>query len=185
MKTVYIEESGMKFGPYPEDECFYIEKSQTYKRIQQNVKMAEFLLLRSRKRSQQLWIVEAKLTAPNLEKSVPNSDKQPNDFDKFIKEVHEKLSNALSLWLALYLKRHPNENLPQVFQELHLANVEFRLILVVKKHQEDWLPPLQDALQKSLKKPLHVTRLIWGLSTMKVIVMNDKLAQDKKLITTE
>lgn len=81
------------------------------------------------------------------------------------------------------MKRHPNEELPQAFQELNLAKVEFRLI--VNRHQEDWLPPLQDALQKSLKKPLKTILKIWGLSTTKVIVMNDKLAPEYKLITSE
>jgi len=169
MKTVYIEESGMKFGPYSEHECFRIEKSKIYEKIQENIKMAEFLLLRSKK----IWIVEAK-------QSTPNPVTQP-DFDDFIKEVHEKLSNALSLGLAICLKRHPNEILPQAFQELNLANVDFRLVLVVNGHPKSWLPPLQDALQKSL----NTICKIWGLSAMAVIVMNDELAQEYKLITSE
>ena len=85
--------------------------------------MAEFLLLRSQK----LWIIEAK-------SSTPRPETQPN-FDTFIEEVREKLSNALSLGLALCLKRHQYEKLPKAFQELNLANVEFRLILVVNGHQ--------------------------------------------------
>jgi len=101
MKPVYIVESGMKFGPYSKDECFSIEKSKTYEEIQQNIKMAEFMLLRS----QQLWIIEAK-------SSTPRPETQPN-FDIFIEEVREKLSNALSLGLALCLKRHPNDILPK------------------------------------------------------------------------
>ena len=106
--TESFEESGMKFGPYPEGKCFRIEKSKIYEEIQQNVKMAEFLLLRP----SQILIIEAK-------SSTPNPKTQPN-FDNFIKEVSEKLSNALSLGLALYLKRHPNEKLPQAFQEVDL-----------------------------------------------------------------
>ena len=39
-----IVESGMTFGPYPQGHCFFIEKSATYKKIQNNVKIAEFLL---------------------------------------------------------------------------------------------------------------------------------------------
>jgi len=39
--TESFEESGMKFGPYPEGKCFRIEKSKIYEEIQQNVKMAE------------------------------------------------------------------------------------------------------------------------------------------------
>ncbi len=169
MKTVCIVESDMKFGPYPEDNCFHIEKSRIYEEIQQNVKMAEFLLLRSQK----LWIIEAK-------SSTPRPETQPN-FDTFIEEVREKLSNALSLGLALCLKRHQYEKLPKAFQELNLANVEFRLILVVNGHQEAWLPPLQDALQKSL----NTTLKIWGIEAMAVIVMNEKYAQKYGLVAPE
>jgi hypothetical protein len=43
-----IVESGMSFGPYPEGHCFYIEKSETYKAVQEGVPTAEFLLLRFR-----------------------------------------------------------------------------------------------------------------------------------------
>ncbi len=167
MKPVYIVESGMKFGPYSEDKCFHIEKSKIYEKIQQNVKMAEFLLLRSQK----LWVVEAK-------SSTPRPETQPN-FDTFIEEVCKKLSNALSLGLALCLKRYPDENVPQTLHELNLAIVEFRLVLVINGHQQDWLPPLQDALRKSL----NTTIKIWGLSATAVIVMNDKLAQKYQLIT--
>lgn len=46
MTTQPIVESGMTFGPYPDGRCFYIEKSKAYAAIQQDVKMAEFLLLR-------------------------------------------------------------------------------------------------------------------------------------------
>ncbi len=46
MTTDAILESGMRFGPYPAGQCFYIEKSQSYKRIEEGVQIAEFLLLR-------------------------------------------------------------------------------------------------------------------------------------------
>ena len=43
-----IIESGMTFGPYAAGECFYVEKSECYRRIQDGVQIAEFLLLRQR-----------------------------------------------------------------------------------------------------------------------------------------
>ena len=46
MKTRTITESGMKFGPFNKDEFFHIEKSKIYRNIQENVKIAEFLLLK-------------------------------------------------------------------------------------------------------------------------------------------
>lgn len=46
MTDVLIQESGMQFGPFSSDCCFIIEKSETYKQLNDRIKMAEFLLLR-------------------------------------------------------------------------------------------------------------------------------------------
>lgn len=141
MTTEPIIESGMTFGPYPEGHCFYIEKSKTYEKIKEGVKIAEFLLLHSQDDSI-VWIVEAK-------QSSPRPETQPN-FDDFLLEIQEKLTNALTLSVATCLKRHSTyEELPNSFQTLDLEKASFRLILVIKGHQEAWLPPLQDALKKS------------------------------------
>ena len=86
MTTEPIIESGMTFGPYPEGHCFYIEKSETYQKIKEGVKIAEFLLLHSQDDSI-VWIVEAK-------QSSPRPETQPN-FDDFLLEIQEKLTNAL------------------------------------------------------------------------------------------
>ena len=60
-----IVESGMNFGPYPKGHCFFIEKSPTYKKIQNNVQIAEFLLLHYAKDgSPVVWVVEAKSSTP-------------------------------------------------------------------------------------------------------------------------
>ena len=165
-----IIESGMTFGPYREEYCFYIEKSQTYQKIQTGVKMAEFLLLRTQDKPIVL-IIEAKSSTPRIES-------QPN-FDDFIREIRDKLSNALMLGVATSLKRHSTwEELPTVFQTLDLSVASFRLILVINGHQEAWLPPLQDAI----KKELHPMVKIWNLPPTAVVVMNDTIARSQGLI---
>jgi hypothetical protein len=35
--SIIIEESGMRFGPYHEDDVFHIEQCELYKRIQTNL----------------------------------------------------------------------------------------------------------------------------------------------------
>ena len=171
MTTEPISESGMTFGPYPEGHCFYIEKSQTYQKIKEGVKIAEFLLLHSQDESI-VWIVEAK-------QSSPRPENQPN-FDAFILEIQEKLTNALTLSVATCLKRHSTyEELPNSFQTLDLEKASFRLILVIKGHQEAWLPPLQDAL----KKALNPTIKTWNLSATSVVVLNDTMARLQGLIS--
>lgn len=171
MTTEPIIESGMTFGPYPEGDCFYIEKSETYQKIKQGVKIAEFLLLHSQDDSI-VWIVEAK-------QSSPRPETQPN-FDDFLLEIQEKLTNALTLTVATCLKRHSTwGELPNSFQTLDLEKASFRLILVIKGHQEAWLPPLQDAL----KKALNPTIKTWNLSATSVVVLNDTMARLQGLIS--
>ncbi|MEG3928341.1 hypothetical protein [Microcoleus sp. D3_18a_C4] len=171
MTTEPIIESGMTFGPYPEGDCFYIEKSETYQKIKEGVKIAEFLLLHSQDDSI-VWIVEAK-------QSSPRPETQPN-FDEFLLEIQEKLTNALTLSVATCLKRHSTyEELPNSFQTLDLKKASFRLILVIKGHQEAWLPPLQDAL----KKALNPTIKTWNLSATSVVVLNDTMARLQGLIS--
>jgi len=171
MTTEPISESGMTFGPYPEGHCFYIEKSQTYQKIKEGVKIAEFLLLHSQDESI-VWIVEAK-------QSSPRPENQPN-FDAFILEIQEKLTNALTLSVATCLKRHSTyEELPNSFQTLDLKKASFRLILVINGHPEEWLPPLQDALKKALKPTIKT----WNLSATSVVVLNDKMARSQGLIS--
>ena len=170
MTTEPIIESGMTFGPYPEGHCFYIEKSETYQKIKEGVKIAEFLLLHSQDDSI-VWIVEAK-------QSSPRPETQPN-FDDFLLEIQEKLTNALTLSVATCLKRHSTyEELPNSFQALDLKKASFRLILVIEGHQEAWLPPLQDAL----KKALNPTIKSWNLPATSVVVLNEAMAKSQGLI---
>ena len=163
----------MTFGPYPEGLCFPIETSKTYEKIKEGVKIAEFLLLHSQDEYKSIvWIVEAKSSSPKPE--------PPPKFAHFIAEIREKLTNALTLSVATCLKRHSTwEELPNSFQTLDLEKASFRLILVIKGHQEAWLPPLKDALEKALKPTIKT----WNLSATSVVVLNDTMAREQKLIS--
>lgn len=174
MTMVTIDESGMTFGPYPDEHCFYIEKSAAYLKIQDGVQMAEFLLMRHQAgQPPAVWVIEAKSSSPRPE-TVPN-------FDEFIAEIRAKLTNGLTLGIASILLRHASAGpeLPVPFTQLNLANAGFRLVLVIKGHQESWLVPLQDAL----KKALHATIKTWGLSATAVAVINDSMARQYGIIT--
>ena len=172
MTTQPIFESGMTFGPYPEGRFFYIEKSDCYETIWENVKMAEFLLLRTEKRSPIIWIVEAKSSAPN-----PKT--QPK-FDNYIDEIREKLINALSLGWASCLKRHEKAEaeLPEDFKTLNLSQVEVKFVLVIKGYREEWLPKIQHFLWIALRPTIKC----WAFAPNSVMVLNDALAQQKGLI---
>jgi len=126
-----ITESGMTFGPFEDDQFFYIEKSEVYRRVQEGIKVAEFTLIRKEERNQPLvWIVEAKSSSPQPSNKI--------DFDDYIQEIKQKLLNAFSLTVATVLKRHYNDlpQLPGKFKKLNLTSANFVFILVIKGHKE-------------------------------------------------
>jgi hypothetical protein len=168
-----IDESHMTFGPFSEEECFHIEKSTIYTRNKDSVKMVEFVLLQdARDIQEKLLFVEAK-----------SSFSQPvnqSDFDKNVDDVCAKMVNAFHLFLALYLKRHQEYEveLNQRFQNLNMANVDLRFILVIHGFKEEWLPPVKDAFTKQFipfKKK-------WKLTGSPFLVLNDNMAQEYNLI---
>lgn len=173
MSTITIQESGLSFGPFDSDRCFPIETSKTYAAIQNDgVKMAEFLWIKSEGQRRRVWIVEAKSSSPQP------GNKQP--FDKFIGELRDKLVNGLSLGMAAILGRHPKteDELPLAFKELELRSAEFLLLVVINGHADEWLPPLDDALNDALRTTIKT----WALGANSVKVINDQMAIKHGLI---
>lgn len=172
MTTEPITESGMTFGPYPAGQCFYIEKSACYEKVQEGVQMAEFLLLKQQQQGPTVWVVEAKSSSPRPET-------QPN-FAEFIDEIRSKLTNGFLLAVAARLQRHPaaENELPDAFKTLNLRAQGFRFVLVINGHKQEWLVPLQSALVQALK-PVVKT---WALPATSVVVLNHELAQKYGLI---
>lgn len=104
---------------------------------------------------------------------------QPN-FDDFINEIRQKLSNAMNLWLAVRLERHPETEpeLSKPFRQVKLEAVDFWLMLVINGHRDQWLPPLNKVLSETLR-PVVKT---WALSLTAVTVINDDMARSYGLI---
>jgi hypothetical protein len=166
-----VSESGLNFGPFPEDNFFPLEQSELYRHIQQGVSICEFALIRPRQDGAIVWLVEAKSSSPRPDKDVR--------FNEYIDEIRQKLSNALVLLLAALLDRHTQGRitLPCAFQAL-THREEFRLILVINGHPDAWLVPVQEALQVALK-PLVRT---FGLPGSAVIVLNEQGARRLGLV---
>lgn len=175
MSDQLIEESGMTFGPYPSDLCFYIEKSETYRRIRKKIKIAEFLLLRKKPEKTAIWVIEAKSSSPKEENR--------QNFDAFIAEIREKFVNAFSLGWSCCLGRHliAEGELPEDFKDLDLARSDVRFILVINGHRDSWLPPLQDALNIAMNSTVRT----WAFAPASVAVINDKMARQHGLICPE
>ncbi len=167
MKEIIIKESGMAFGPFAPERCLHIEKSDTYCRIQQHVKMVEFILL---KQENCLFFVEAKQSSPQ-----PSSV----NFTDYLSDIRDKFANGLSLLIAMHLKRHQDADLPESIAQSDLAQLKFMFILVINGHEKEWLPPLSDALNKQLRAVLRV----WAIAQPSLAVLNDQQARARGLIS--
>ncbi|MGV8803429.1 MAG: hypothetical protein ACWA6Y_00530 [Polaromonas sp.] len=162
-----IIESGMTFGPYPQGQCFYIEQSDCYSRVQEGVQMAEFLLLRQQEQGPTMWVVEAKSSCPR-------------EFDSYMDEIRVKLTNAFMLGVAACLGRHTaaKDELPETFKNLALKTTSFRFVLVIKGVPDYHLEVLQNALGAVLKPVIKT----WAMPPTSVMVLNETSAQRHGLI---
>lgn len=166
-----IVESGMSFGPFDDDAVFAIETSAIYAAVGDGIKAPEFVCLRQTP-SAALWFVEAKSSSPR-----PGNQQ---DLPKFLDEISKKFLHGLTLFVAACLNRHadPQSEVSAQIRALDPATVKIKLILVVKGHEQAWLPPLQDALRRAL----DVDRRLWGLDSDAVVVLNDKMAISRGLV---
>lgn len=175
--SVTISESGMSFGPYPEEDCFQIEQSRLYERIKTGVQMAEFAVIRRRPSTPvTIWLIEAKSSAPN-----PDNPGNPGDFQKYIAEIHQKMANGLQVLFAAWLARHPEaeSELPAGFQAARLDTLPIHCVLVINRHQKAWLQKVQEALSRSLGPVIKTM----GLPPGGVSVINDDMARSRGLIS--
>jgi len=157
--SLVITESGMNFGPYAPEDCFWLEQSRLYERIKTGVPMIEFAFIRRHpSKSAEIWLIEAKSSSP--------SPKNPGDLKNYIAEIDQKMRNGLQVLYAAWLARHPeaHSELPSGFQTARLEALPIRCVLVIHGHPKAWLAPVQDALSASLKlftktmRPVRLTQ---------------------------
>jgi len=166
---IHIIESEMTFGPFLDNTVFYIEESKIYQKLQQNLQIAEFLVIR---KNSSIWIIEAKSSSPN-----PNNKKSEAEFEEYITEISNKLINALTLTVSIIINRHDkaiDEITPNLHNSIKSGN-SIKLCLIIKGHAEEWLIPIQDALSQRL----YLNKKMWRFE---IAVMNDEMARLEKLI---
>jgi hypothetical protein len=160
---VVVTHSEMQFGDFDSDSYYDIEQCNIYiKALGYGLKTVEFVLLKDA-----LCFVEAK---PSV----------PADFKQFISELVQKFKDSLVLFLALYLKRHEGEVLPEKLANVAISEVPAEFVLVLKRTSKQDLIPVQAALAKAFKGVL----LSWNLSPNAVKVLNEELAQKYHLISS-
>ena len=94
---VRINESGMIFGEYVEENVFRIEKSKLHDKIGNGVKVVEFILINE---PNKLNFIEAKSSSPQ-----PREDNMER-FDEFIGEITDKFIHSFNLYYSGIMKRN-------------------------------------------------------------------------------
>ena len=163
-----ITESEMNFGPFDENDVLYIEKTVLYKKLGENVKIAEFIF----KKNNSIVFVEAKSSAPN-----PGGD-SADDFVTYIEKISQKLNNAFSLLLSakLNIVNDSKQETEKFIQLEEIANKKIAFRLVIRNTRKEYLRPIQDALQKKLLAQSKIFNI-------DVKVINDEIAKQYKLIS--
>lgn len=138
------------------------------------VKSVEFVIMGRQENS--ILLVEAKTSAPN-----PKGSKEEN-FDDFCKEICQKAVDSFSLFMNAVLGRPSPSRLPETpgrdLLAIDLAKATFSLVLIIRKHRQEWLEPIKNRLNNDLRHFITLWR--WGHHP--VIVLNEEWARKRGLV---
>lgn len=165
-EAIIISESEVNFGPFLPQNLFYLEKSDVYRRLGEGFSTVEFMCIDTKKNC---LFIEAKSSSPS-----PNKEDK-TDFDEFIDDIATKFQDSYQLFLSSILGRRVSSDIGSEVLKLKLDSLKVKFILVIPKHKIAWLPPLNEALRKRLRKTTH----IWNID---VAVMNEEIAREHRLI---
>lgn len=176
---IVIEESGMRFGKYLDNQVFQIEKSEQYtKNLRQNgIKTCEFILQRGKK----LLFIEAKSSCPRkIMEGIPNDEKEKRkkSYNDFIQGIVLKMRHSLSLYGNILLERYSMKGIPENMANVNLSDTTINLVLVINPQNGNWEP--EPELQDDLRKALQNEMKIWKIESF--FVINAELAKRKHLI---
>lgn len=163
-----ISESGMEFGPFNKEFIYEIEKSKLVKRLK--IKIVEFVVYYKRA----IIFLEAKSSSPMPKEK---STSEFNNFDEYIDEIVEKFTNSVNLFFSLNLKRY-DDNMGAKLKEMKLSKSNLKLVLVIRDHKDEWLPPINDDIKlrvKNLSKSCNI-------DPSNIIVLNLDGAKKKGLV---
>ncbi|MFA7056374.1 MAG: hypothetical protein WC155_02280 [Candidatus Cloacimonadales bacterium] len=163
-----ITESGMDFGPFDEDYLYEIERSDLVERL--NIKKVEFIVYYNKA----LMFLEAKSSSPQ---SKLNPINEQTNFDDYIDEVTRKFANSINLFFSIRLGRY-KDKMGIKLNKITLSQANMKLILVIKNHKEEWLPPVSDALKIKLYGLIRSC----NINPCNILIINSAIAKEKGLI---
>lgn len=158
---ITIDESGMIFGPYSENDIYMIEKSKSYISIGCGVKTVEFLY----RDNNYFYFIEAKSGGPN-----PKGER----FEDYVNNIADKFIHSFNLWLTLFFERRC-DTISLRMIDIDMRKSIFLFVLVIKDHNKEWLPAIKAAIDRRMCAEIK----IWG---HRIIVINDEQAKKRKLI---
>lgn len=176
---VIIEESGMQFGEYNENQVFQIEKSKQYTENlrPKGIKSCEFILRKEKK----LFFIEGKSSCPRqVVENIPDGEREEKKakYDKFIGDIVLKMRHSLSLYGNILLKRYEQENVPLDLVGPDLSDSTIYLILVINPPNGTWEP--EPELQDDLRHQLQDEMKIWHIESL--LVIGAQTAREKHFI---
>ena len=185
-------ESGMDFVRSAQDTAFCIERSKLYEKRNHNIKMAEFLLLKRSKKSNTIWIIEAKTTIDqDGAADVTDESATRSMAREFATEVNEKLFNALALTLiGIAGKCTPDQSqeIPVEFRNIDWGKANLRFLLVVKECPDNMVSKFSAGLSEACSRasksnlPYRSVQRMLGITNPKISVLNEKQAREYKFI---
>lgn len=168
--TQSFSESDMNFEF--EDDCLYrIEESSLLSKVNKRTdktnsySACECVVMIN----EDVTLIEAKTSAPH-----PNSKE---NFNEFIDKVASKFRDTMMVFYAARL-RHPEEAMGSKLRGVNLETIGYRLILIIRKHENKWLPPVSDAVKYKLRPFLR----LWNIKDTNIKVINESIAKEKNII---
>jgi hypothetical protein len=138
MTNITIQESGLNFT-VDTARAFLPEKEDFYARLSTkvSVKICDIVYLNP---SEELLFIEVKSSSPR-------------DNREFVKDIKQKFVDSLLVYVGAVFDRKNTQatDLPVALKEFNVLKRKMRLVLIVKNHKPEWLPPLRDSLQKECR----------------------------------
>ena len=156
--SITINESGMTFGPFSEDDFFDIEKILHKNPIGKGVCKVEFVVLTNNSKvNYSVVFVEAKSSIPR-------------EFNKFFENIYIKMIHSITVWFTIVCGRHSqfNDYLPKNFNDLKCVRLPIKLILVIPSAPDEALSPLTD----KFRQYFIIEKKIWAINYENIRVVN-------------
>ena len=171
MKTV--EESGVIFGEFEEEQLFVIEYSDVHKKAGEGIKTVEFVYLT---KNDNLLFVEAKKSCPNAANRYEDANKEIK-YEEYYSEITDKFIDSINMYAATALGRY--NDCTSVGKKLRnkdsYEKTKLRFILVITNAEDDWLMGPKAELEERLLR----YRKIWKAD---ILVLNRQTAKDFGLV---